>query len=387
LKKNDNEKKKNRITKRLLITVLLVLLVLGVAVYTTDEQVRSYINKNIIKSEVTENSIRAIEINAQENPKIYAYSRYISVFSKNELKLYDASASLYKTLNIEISKPLMTSAGRYLVMAENDGKTIYLVEDANIVWKNEVEGNILKINVNENGYVSVIVKNNTYKSIIYVYSPDGTSLFKRYLSSSLAVVTDISKDNKYLVFGEIDYSGISIKSNIEVISIELAVKDPKNSTEIKYNAEDGKIITNIKYTDTNKIVAMYDDSIVVYGNDNENEIYKIENDNIFVDIGLQNNIAIFAKETSGIFAFEYKLVMKNEENEKETVYALNSSIPKKIIVNKNVIGMNFGTEVKIVNSSAWTLKDYSSSKQIKDLVLGTNIAGIVYKDKIEVVSF
>ncbi len=387
MKKNDNEKKKNRITKRLLITVLLVLLVLGVAVYTTDEQVRSYINKNIIKSEVTENSIRAIEINAQENPKIYAYSRYISVFSKNELKLYDASASLYKTLNIEISKPLMTSAGRYLVMAENDGKTIYLVEDANIVWKNEVEGNILKINVNENGYVSVIVKNNTYKSIIYVYSPDGTSLFKRYLSSSLAVVTDISKDNKYLVFGEIDYSGISIKSNIEVISIELAVKDPKNSTEIKYNAEDGKIITNIKYTDTNKIVAMYDDSIVVYGNDNENEIYKIENDNIFVDIGLQNNIAIFAKETSGIFAFEYKLVMKNEENEKETVYALNSSIPKKIIVNKNVIGMNFGTEVKIVNSSAWTLKDYSSSKQIKDLVLGTNIAGIVYKDKIEVVSF
>ena len=49
--------------------------------------------------------------------------------------------------------------------------------------------------------------------------------------------------------------------------------------------------------------------------------------------------------------------------------------------------MIFGTEVKVLNTNAWLLKDYKSSKQIKDIVLGTNIAGVIYKDKIEIVSF
>ena len=49
--------------------------------------------------------------------------------------------------------------------------------------------------------------------------------------------------------------------------------------------------------------------------------------------------------------------------------------------------MNFGTEVKIINTNGWLLKEYKSSKQIKDLVLGTSIAGIVYKDKIEIIDF
>lgn len=385
--KIKHKEKNNVILKRLAITIIMIGIVFLVAIYTTNEDVRSYINRNILKNELTENSIKAIEISSENNLDIYAYSKYITVFEKNELKLYDSSSNNVKTLNVEISKPIMTSEESYLLIAESEGKTLYLIKDTDIVWKDEIDGSISKINVNENGYVSIIAKNNTYKSIIYVYNPDGTQLFKRYISSTLAISTDISKDNKYLVFGEVDYSGITVKSNIEIISMELAIKEPLNSTEKKYSAEQGKILIDVRYADNNKIIAMYDDSIIRYSGDEEKEIFKIEKENIFVDIGLQNNIVSFAKESSGMFSFEYKVIIKNEESEKENIYVLNSSIPKKVITNKNIIGMNFGTEVKIINSNAWLLKEYKSSKQIKDLVLGTSIAGIVYKDKIEIISF
>ena len=49
--------------------------------------------------------------------------------------------------------------------------------------------------------------------------------------------------------------------------------------------------------------------------------------------------------------------------------------------------MNFGTEVKIINTSGWLLKEYESSKQIKDIVLGNSILGIIYKDRIEIINF
>lgn len=385
--KTKSKEKNNLITKRLIIASILIFIVIVVANYVTNEETRSYINRNILKKELVENSIKSIEINSEDNIKIYSYSKYISILSKNKLKIYDSSTKNIKTLDIEISKPIVASEEEYLVIAESEGKSIYLVKDTNIVWKNEIEGNISKINVNENGYVSAIVTNNTYKSIIYVYNSEGTQLFKKYLSSTLAISTDISTDNKYLAFGKVDYSGISVKSGIEIISVELAIKDPQNSTQKEYTAEDGKILIDIRYTNKNSITAMYDDNIIRYNGDEEKEIFKIKNENIFVDINAKNKIVSFVKESSGLFSFEYKVTMKDIEDEKESIYVLNTSIPKKVITNKDIIGMNFGTEVKIINTNGWLIKEYKSSKQIKDLVLGTNIAGIVYKDKIEIINF
>ena len=380
--------KKRFKNKRFIIFLLLIAIVLFVAYYVTNEGMRSFINRNILKNELTENNIKAIEINSEDNPNIFAYSRYIGVFSKNDLKIYDSSSTNIKTLNIPISKPIIATEEEYLLIAEKEGKSLYLVKGANIIWKNEIDDTITKISVNENGYVSIIAKNNTYKSIVYVYKPDGTQLFKKYLSSTLAVSTDISKNNEFLLIGEVDYSGIAVKSGVEVISIELAIKEPQNSTQKRYEALQGKILIDAKYTDNNSIVAMYDDSIIRYSKeDEETNLLEIKTDNIFVDIGLQNHITSLQKESSGMFSFKYKVNIKNEESNKESIYVLNSGIPKKVITNKNIIGMNFGTEVKIINTNGWLLKEYKSSKQIKDIILGTSIAGIVYKDKIEIINF
>ena len=385
--KDKSSKKNNLVLKRFIIAAVLMLIVIAVANYVTNENVRTYIDRNILKKELVENSIKSIPINSENNVNIYAYDKYIAVLEKNELKLYDSSSNNIKKLSLEISKPITDSKKQYLVVAENEGKSIYLIKDTNIVWKNEIDGKITKINVNENGYVSVIVTNNTYKTIIYVFNPEGTSLFKKYLSSTLAVSTDISPDNKYLVFGEIDYSGVSVKSNIEVISMELAIKDPKNATQKKYNANQGQILIDVNYADNNNVVAMYDDNVVRYNLEEAKEILKIGKDNIFVDINAKKKVVSFEKESSGLFSFKYKVLIKDSIDEKENIYILNTSIPKNVIANKNVIGMNFGTEVKIINLNGWLIKEYKASKQIKDIVLGTNIAGIIYKDKIEIINF
>ena len=57
-----------------------------------------------------------------------------------------------------------------------------------------------------------------------------------------------------------------------------------------------------------------------------------------------------------------------------------------MIVKENLIGLNFGNEVQIVNEKGWLVKKYTSSKEIRKLVLGNNIAGVVYKNKIEIIN-
>ena len=70
----------------------------------------------------------------------------------------------------------------------------------------------------------------------------------------------------------------------------------------------------------------------------------------------------------------------------ENLYILNSDLPKSLLVSGNVMAINLGNEVQIINSNGWLLKNYTSSKQISNIVLGNSIAGIVYKNKIEIIS-
>ena len=115
----------------------------------------------------------------------------------------------------------------------------------NILWENTIEGNISEVNVNSNGYVSIVIKNTTYKSVIAFWDVEGTELFRRYISKNYAICTSISTNNKYLAIGEIDYSGTILKSYVKIISVEKAQTEPKDSIVYTYESENGEIITNI----------------------------------------------------------------------------------------------------------------------------------------------
>ncbi len=79
------------------------------------------------------------------------------------------------------------------------------------------------------------------------------------------------------------------------------------------------------------------------------------------------------------------MAIKNANSTSENLYILQNDMPKSMIVSTNLIGINLGTEVQIVSSNGMLLKSYKSKQEIKNLVVGDSIAGIIYKDKIELI--
>ena len=119
---------------------------------------------------------------------------------------------------------------------------------------------------------------------------------------------------------------------------------------------------------------------------NSNErLYDITNKDVFVDISLKDGIAIIDKQSSGLFSYEYEVDIKSINSKSESLYILNSDLPKAMSVSANIMALNLGNEVQIINSKGWLLKKYTSSKQIDKIVLGDSIAGVVYKNKIEII--
>lgn len=322
-----------------------------------------------------------IEIDSLKDTNIFAYSKYIAVLHQNTLKLYDSSANEEQTLDIEISTPLFAANGSYLCIGEKEGNTIYLISNKNIIWQKEIEGNITDINVNKNGYVSIVISGTSFKSIVQTYDSSGNELFKKYLAKTNVIDTDISNDNKYLAFAELNFSGILVQSNIQIISIE--------DKEIKYtyNAPADNLIINIKYNNKNELVCMYDNHIDLFKEGQNTELVNFNSEKVlFADINLSSKFVKMVEKNTGMFNSEIELQIINDSNTQNiNTYKIDSN-PKELYVEGDMIAVNLGTSAIFINSNGWLVKKYHSSEEIQNIVLCNNVAGIICKKKVKVVS-
>lgn len=385
MREEKNIKPKKSTFKFLIIFILAILIVFCVAKYITDDDFRYKIDTNLLKKQVSESNLKNIEIDSDDNPSVFAYDKYITVLSKNTLTEYTSDGNSVAKLDVSISVPLVETNGKYMVMAEKGGQKIYLISGTSILWQNNIEGSITRVNVNRNGYVSVIIQSTIYKSVIIFYDLNGKELFRSYLSTNYAICTAVSTNNKYLAIGEIDYSGTIIKSYVKVISVDLAQTDAENSTVYTYEAENGEIVTDINYQDKENAICMFDSYVQKVGLDSNERLYEITDEDVFVDINLKDGYTVINKQSSGLFQYEYEMKIKDTNSKSESLYILNNDLPKSMSTRDNKMALNLGNEVQIVDTNGWLLKKYTSTKQIDKIVLGDSIAGVVYKNKIEII--
>lgn len=372
----------------LIITLILLAALIAVSItYINNKEVRNWIDKNILQKEKKQNNLPSIELEEINNSSIYAYNKYIGILNKNNFYIYDNTAKKENTLTIEISKPIFSSNNRYLTIAEEKGQKVYLVEDKEIKWEKSVEGNISQISVNKNGYVAVTIVDTSYKTVIAMYNNQGEHLFNTYLSSTRVVATSISNDNKYLALAEIDTSGTIIQSNIKIISIENGKNNPENSIKKIYNGKDNDLITNIKYQEKDKLLCMYTNKITEIKSDETVEtIQEYEDKKVsFASIELSNSSITVEEKSSGIFTADSVVNIINSDNKNTSSYTA-ESVTKEIYTNNNTIALNLGSEVEFINTSGWLVKKYKAEQEITSIVVSNSVAGIVYRDKIEIIN-
>lgn len=387
--KETKEKKVNK--KKVIITIIALIIILFLiiisAIYINNKNVRLWIDKNIFRKEVIQNNLPTIELNESDTQNIYAFNKYIGVLSKNQFAIYDNSGKKQDELNIEITKPIFNSNGRHLVIAEEKGQKVYLITDKGIAWEKSIEGNISQVEVNKNGYVAITIVDTINKTVVAVYDNTGNWLFNNILSTTRVVSTSLSNDNKYLALAEIDTSGTQIQSSIKVMSIEEGKNNPSNSIKKVYNSEKGDLITQIKYQEKDKLLCMYTDKIDVIKTDETTETISENKDKkvSFTSISLSNSAVMLEEKSSGLFTADSIVSIINPDNKNISTYTT-EAVTKEIYTYDNIIGLNLGAEVEFINTSGWLVKKYTAEQEITNIVLSSSMAGIVYRDKIELIN-
>ena len=73
----------------------------------------------------------------------------------------------------------------------------------------------------------------------------------------------------------------------------------------------------------------------------------------------------------------------DSKNQKD--YTVNTSV-KEIYTKGNIVALNLGTEVEFINTGGWLVKRYVANQEVTNITISDNIAGIVYRDKVEIIN-
>lgn len=389
--KEDNPKKKLNIGKIFKISIIVILIILLIALivsYENNNDVRNFFDIYIFRKIINEESVSNIDISMSKDINILAYDKYLAVLEQNKLKLYNKSGNQETSLDVEISNPIYETCGNYICIAEKKGKKLYLISNKNIVWQKDIEGTIDSVNVNKNGYVSVTISGTSYKSVIETFEPNGDELFKTYLATTNAIATDISNDNKYLAIAQANFSGVVIQSSIEIISIEDAKNNSDESIKYTHTANTNDLIINIKYNNKNDLVCMYDQHIDIFKAGQNTELVNLNSqDVIFTDINVSSKIIQIVKTQSNLLNTIIELQIINSNNINDIHKYTIEKTPKKIYTQGNMIAINLGTSIIFINDNGWLVKKYESNQgEIQNIVMCDKIAGVIFKDKINIVS-
>lgn len=386
--KPNKELNKGKIIKISIIFICAILLITAIILYNNNDNVRKFFDVYIFRKIINEEKVASIEVDTSKNINAFAYSRYLALLDQNILTLYNKSGNKEYSLEIEISNPIFDANGNYLCIADKGGQKLYLISNKNIVWQAEIEGNISNINVNKNGYVSVIISGTSYKNVVKIFNSSGNELFKKYFSKTNVIDADISNDNKYLAIAESDFSGIVIQSNIEIISIEDVQSNSSESIKYTHVAKADDLIINIKYNTKNDLVCMYDNHIdLLKGEENTELVNLNDKDILFADANLSSKIVKLTKRADGFLNTYIEMQIINSSNTNSVSTYKIENTPKEIYVQGNMIAVNLGTSVMFISDSGWLVKEYQSKREeIQNIVMCNEVAGIISKNKISIIS-
>ena len=193
---NEESNSKKKVNKKKIIIAIsigIILLAVGITmlVYYSSSDARKFLDQHLFRKNISQENLTSIDLDYDSNVSVFAYDRYICVLAENKLMEYNSSGKLENEIDLEINNPVYSVNNKYIAISEQNGTKLNLISGSEILWTKTLDGNISKINVNNNGYVSVILTGTTYKSVITTFDNNGNELFKTFRSTTTVVDTSI----------------------------------------------------------------------------------------------------------------------------------------------------------------------------------------------------
>lgn len=363
--------------KKLIVILIIISILAAIVTYFNYENIESYLKNKSWQLAYATATIPMNDIIQVEAGKD------LMAITKSNIDFYRNTEKKEQSIQLVTSEIITDTKNEYTIIADKHSGIVYMMKNNDKIWKNEIDGTIVNVVVNKNGYSAITYYQSGHKSTIKVLKPSGEELFTTFLASTYAVDVAIAENNKTLAVAEVDTETMQVVSKVKIIKMS---SDEKKEVSVIYE-EDNCIILDIEYTSNNELLIQKDSGIILIGAENaSSDIAKYNySDVAYATIENGENAVLVRKIATGIFGTESVLEIYSKEEKKE--YELNST-PQGICTYNKTIALNMGNEAIFVGTNGKLIKRYNLNGQAKEIKLydNGNMAAIVFKNKIELIN-
>lgn len=355
VKVNINLSKKQRIA--VILSALLLIVIILANNYTSLGLV---LNKNITTKD-------AIEVELQtSNNKIIPYGTEILVYNNGIIKSYNSTGRETGQIKIEdtVEADINTS-GKYIQVINKDKGIVYVYKDKYEVARIKIDGEIYSANINDKG-ISVIEHTITgNKTVLGIYDKAGKLKYNVKLNNNIVGKYVLSKNSRYLAYVNVNVSGISVQTSINLIDLS-NIKEDATNTNVLYT-KDNSLAYEMYWTGNN-IVARFEDSYMIYNvNSNKKEVSQISNGQIVCCGEYDKKHAYIQIDEAG----EYVLNIKKIGAKKLKNIQINDA-PKYFMYEDGNVFVCYNKKIEVYNNLGMKIKNYSSDTVITEPTIFNN---------------
>lgn len=171
-----NRIKRYKRRRRLIITILFIILLCGAGAYLYHLYNRNYQNYEVVNT---------IESTGEGIIGYLSYGSAIIKYSRDGAEAIGANGSRIWNGSYEMKEPIVDTCGEYAVIADKGGKTLKIFDKGGTAGSITTLYDIVKVEIARQGVVAVLMKENK-TNYIYLYDVDGTILVDK--------ATDVNKN-------------------------------------------------------------------------------------------------------------------------------------------------------------------------------------------------
>ena len=365
LKEKLKLKLQNIDKKKVLTLVGVIVVVLVIIAINNYTALGLVLNKNI-------NSGDAIHIELQTtNNKIIPFNNEVIVYNQGKMLFYDNYGRQTGTLTLEdtLDADIQTS-GKYIQIVNKDKKIVYVYKNKYEVGRIKIEGDIYSANINKQGISVIEYSSNGNKTELGIYESSGEKIYNIKLSNKIIGKYVLSDDSRYLAYIDVNISGISAQTNINVIDLNNIKEDEINAKTIHTN---NNFLAYDIYFSGKTVIARFEQEYMIYDMSyNKKQLGQIV-DGQLVSIGEYNKKYAYTRlDENGDYVLGFGKMLSDKVKE-----ILIKDTPKYFNYENGIAYVCYAKKIEAYNNYGMKIKNYDSDMIVTEPIVFNNGRSVV----------
>lgn len=343
--------------KKIMLLVVCCITIIGIIIVNNYTALGIVINKNIDNNDAVQ-----VEL-ATSIEKILPFGNEILVYSKGQIIIYNNYGKSISAITLEDTVDAnISTAGEYIQVLNKDKNIVYIYKNQYEVARIKLEGKIYGGAINSNGASVIEYSSNGNKITLGVYDNSGTLKYNVRPSNNIIGKYALSDNTKYLAYTDIDISGISAYTNVNIIDLT-NINENESTADTIYTL-DNALAYDI-YWDRRDVITRFDNSYVVY-NMSSKKINNVKiSDGQVVNVGdYKKRFAYTELDSKG----NYLLKIRKMSSDKVKTVELND-VPKYFEYENGLAYVCYSKRIEVYNNFGVNIKNYYSDMVITKPVI------------------